>query len=86
MNDREKYFVLRSKTYKKGDRYGFYEYTLYKDEWTGKKLTSPEPCWERLKYAEIFDSKVEALSIKAEVDKGDKLLEVVCLRKAEEEY
>lgn len=86
MEDENKYFVLRGKAYKKGDRYSFHEYILHRDEFTGKDLENPETSWERLKYAEVFDTYKEAEDCKNLVDKDNKLLDIVCLRKAEREY
>lgn len=80
------HFVLRRRGYTKGERYGFHEYILYNCEFTGKPLDKPETSWERLKYAEIFESYEDAKICKDLVDEDDILLDVVCLRKAEEEY
>lgn len=86
MSDENRYFVLRSKDYKKGDRYSFHEYILHKDEYTNKVLLVPETSWERLKYAEVFESYEEAEECKHIVDEEDKILDIICLRKAEREY
>lgn len=79
-------YVLRCKNYTKGDRYSFHEYTIYNHEQTGKLLTPPESSYERLKYAETFDSLEEAIETKNLVDPEDKLLDIVYLRIAEDEY
>ena len=82
----DKCFVLRRKGYTKGDRWGFHEYTLYNCEFTGKPLDKPETSWYKLKYAEVFKSYEEAKICKDLVDTEDVWLDIVCLRKAEEEY
>ena len=79
-------YVLRDKFHSLGDRYSFYEYTIYNCKHTCKLLDIPEIGWEKLKCAEIFDSIEDALQCKLEVDPEDNILEVICLRKAEEEY
>lgn len=72
-------YVLRSKDYIKGDRYAFHEYIIYNHE-------KPESNYERLKYAETFDSYEEAQHDKDIVDPDDSLLDIVDLRIAENEY
>ncbi len=83
---KEDLYVLRSKNYTKGDRYSFFEDLTDFCTFTGKSLDCSEIEYEKLKYAEIFESLGAALTIKDKVDPKDELLNVVHLRTAEEEY
>lgn len=72
-------YVLRSKDYKQGDRYAFYEYTI-------TRRGIEEIGYERLKYAEVFDNIEDAVSEKLKVDPESTELSIVSLEEAENEY
>lgn len=79
-------YILRGKDWDKKDKYSFLEYVIYRCEYTGVVLNPPNIGWERLKYAEEFDSYEVAYSTKKLVDPFDQLLDVVELNVAWEDY
>lgn len=79
-------YILRGKNWDKKDKYSFLEYAIHRCEYTGVVLNPPDIGWERLKYAEEFDSYDKVYSVKELVDPLDQLLDVVELSIAEEDY